>query len=142
MALVRINKYISDTGFCSRREADQLIADERVTVNGILAEMGTKVSDTDKVKIDGQILRPAVKLPDEARPVKKKKIMSDEGDATPRRRGGKSGTRGSARNSRIGYVKPDDITSEKIARGFSVAKKDKYPSRKSGKSKSGLSGKK
>ena len=55
--LIRINKYISETGFCSRREADKLIADERVTVNGIRAEMGTKVARTDKVKIDGQIIR-------------------------------------------------------------------------------------
>lgn len=142
MALVRINKYISDTGFCSRREADQLIADERVTVNGILAGMGTKISDTDKVKIDGQILRPAIKLADEAGTVKKKKAGFAEGEPVPRRRDGKSGTRGSARNRRAGYVKPDDLASEKTARGVTVVKKDKRSSGKSGNNKSGLSRKK
>ncbi len=54
---IRLNKYISDTGFCSRREADQLIADERVTVNGLCARMGMKVSLTDKVRIDGETLK-------------------------------------------------------------------------------------
>ena len=44
MEKIRINKYISDAGFCSRREADQLIVDERVTINGVLAAMGAKVS--------------------------------------------------------------------------------------------------
>lgn len=52
----RLNKFISDAGFCSRREADQLIAQERVTVNGHLPEPGTKVSTRDKVRIDGEIL--------------------------------------------------------------------------------------
>ena len=54
---IRLNKYISDTGFCSRREADQLIADERVTVNGLCARMGMKVLLTDKVRIDGETLK-------------------------------------------------------------------------------------
>ena len=44
MEKIRINKYISDAGFCSLREADQLIVDERVTINGVLAAMGAKVS--------------------------------------------------------------------------------------------------
>ena len=57
MEKIRINKYISDAGFCSRREADQLIVDERVTINGVLAVMGAKVSLEDKVRIDGEILR-------------------------------------------------------------------------------------
>ncbi|MGV3642510.1 MAG: pseudouridine synthase [Adhaeribacter sp.] len=52
----RLNKFISDAGFCSRREADQLIVHERVTVNGKLPDAGTKVSATDKVRIDGQLL--------------------------------------------------------------------------------------
>ena len=56
MEKIRINKYISDAGFCSRREADQLIVDERVTINGVLAAMGAKVSLEDKVRIDGEIL--------------------------------------------------------------------------------------
>lgn len=58
MAQVRINKYISDTGFCSRREADQLVEDARVEVNGTVAVPGTKVSPGDTVRIDGEVLRP------------------------------------------------------------------------------------
>ncbi len=54
---IRLNKYISDTGFCSRREADQLISDDRVTVNGAPARMGMKVRKEDKVRIDGEILK-------------------------------------------------------------------------------------
>ncbi len=57
MAQVRINKYISDTGFCSRRDADKLIEDARVTVNGSLATPGTKVSEGDSVRIDGESLK-------------------------------------------------------------------------------------
>ena len=56
MEKIRINKYISGAVFCSRREADQLIVDERVTINGVLAAMGAKVSLEDKVRIDGEIL--------------------------------------------------------------------------------------
>lgn len=58
MVQVRINKYISDTGFCSRREADKLVEDARVEVNGSVALPGTKVSPGDTVRIDGEILRP------------------------------------------------------------------------------------
>lgn len=53
----RLNKYISETGFCSRREADKLIEQGRVTVNGRKAELGTRVSDGDVVKIDGVPLK-------------------------------------------------------------------------------------
>ena len=42
--LKRLNKFIGETGFCSRREADKLIEEGRVTINGIVPEMGTKVS--------------------------------------------------------------------------------------------------
>ena len=58
MVQVRINKYISDTGFCSRREADKLVDDARVEVNGSVALPGTKVSPGDTVRIDGEVLRP------------------------------------------------------------------------------------
>lgn len=55
---VRLNKYISESGYCSRREADKLIEAQRVTLNGKIAEMGTRVSDKDDIKIDGEpILR-------------------------------------------------------------------------------------
>ncbi|GAB3818325.1 S4 domain-containing protein [Pontibacter rugosus] len=52
----RLNKYISDAGFCSRREADKLIEEERVTINGRLADAGAKVMPKDKVRIDDEIL--------------------------------------------------------------------------------------
>jgi 23S rRNA pseudouridine2604 synthase len=50
----RLNKYIGETGFCSRREADDLIEAKRVTVNGGLATMGMKVQEGDHICIDGQ----------------------------------------------------------------------------------------
>jgi 23S rRNA pseudouridine2604 synthase len=53
----RINKYISETGFCSRREADKYIEQGRVTINGVIPEMGTKVNPEDEVKIDGKLLK-------------------------------------------------------------------------------------
>ncbi|MCE7600370.1 23S rRNA pseudouridine(2604) synthase RluF [Vibrio fluvialis] len=53
----RLNKYISETGFCSRREADKLIEQGRVTINGQLPEMGTKVTDNDEVCIDDKPVR-------------------------------------------------------------------------------------
>ena len=52
----RLNKYISETGFCSRREADKLIEQGRVTINGQRPEMGTKVSPTDEVCVDGKVV--------------------------------------------------------------------------------------
>ena len=50
----RLNKYISDTGLCSRREADKLIEQNRVTVNGKPPELGTKITPEDIVKVDGK----------------------------------------------------------------------------------------
>ena len=55
--LKRLNKFISDTGFCSRREADKYIEDGRVTVNGNRPEMGVKVAVTDNVLVDGKPLK-------------------------------------------------------------------------------------
>lgn len=52
--LTRLNKFIRETGFCSRREADQFIEDGRVTVNGKIPELGTKVSSKDDIRIDGK----------------------------------------------------------------------------------------
>lgn len=52
-----INKYISETGFCSRREADKLIETGRVTINGKEARKGNRVLANDLVKIDGQPLK-------------------------------------------------------------------------------------
>ena len=55
--LKRLNKYISETGYCSRREADKLIEEGRVTINGIVPEMGTKVGPDDEVRVDGKLVR-------------------------------------------------------------------------------------
>lgn len=51
---IRLNKYISQTGMCSRREADKLLQDGRVSVNGTTAELGTKVGPEDTVAVDGK----------------------------------------------------------------------------------------
>lgn len=52
--LKRINKYLSEIGYCSRRAADQLIEDKRVTINGSVPEMGTKITLSDVVCVDGK----------------------------------------------------------------------------------------
>jgi len=54
--LKRLNKFIGETGYCSRREADKLIEEGRVTINGAVPEMGTKVSPHDEVRIDGKLI--------------------------------------------------------------------------------------
>ena len=54
---MRLNKHISDTGFCSRRDADRLIAEGRVTVNGLRARIGAEVGEGDEVRVDGQALK-------------------------------------------------------------------------------------
>lgn len=54
MTLTRINKYLSEAGFCSRREADKLIEQGRVTINGQVPEMGTKVGPGDTIEVDGK----------------------------------------------------------------------------------------
>jgi 23S rRNA pseudouridine2604 synthase len=54
---MRLNKYISETGRCSRREADALIAAGRVTVNGRPIELGTQVAEGDEVRVDGELVR-------------------------------------------------------------------------------------
>lgn len=53
---IRLNKYISETGICSRREADKMIEMGRVKINGTAALMGTKVLPGDKVTLDGKTL--------------------------------------------------------------------------------------
>ena len=54
--MIRINKFISATGFCSRREADRLVETGRVTLNGRVAVLGDKATDEDEVEIDGKPL--------------------------------------------------------------------------------------
>ncbi|MDN3677505.1 23S rRNA pseudouridine(2604) synthase RluF [Flavobacterium paronense] len=53
----RINKFLSESGYCSRREADKLLEEGRITINGIVPEMGTKVSIDDEVRVDGKLVR-------------------------------------------------------------------------------------
>jgi len=53
---VRLNKYISETGACSRREADKWIEAGRVSLNGQPATLGTQVADGDEVRIDGDLI--------------------------------------------------------------------------------------
>lgn len=52
--LIRLNKFLSEVGYCSRRQADKFIDQKRVTVNGAVAEMGVRISATDQVKVDGE----------------------------------------------------------------------------------------
>ena len=53
---MRLNKYISETGICSRREADAWIAGGRVTINGKRAELGTQVNEGDEVRVDKRVV--------------------------------------------------------------------------------------
>jgi 23S rRNA pseudouridine2604 synthase/16S rRNA pseudouridine516 synthase len=57
----RLNKFISESGYCSRREADRLIEQERVKINGVIPELGTKVMVGDKVTVNG---KPIDAMPD------------------------------------------------------------------------------
>ena len=54
---VRLNKFISESGLCSRREADRLIDEKRVTVNGLLPQLGTKCLPGDSVEVDGRRIK-------------------------------------------------------------------------------------
>ncbi len=54
---MRLNNYISSTGLCSRREADKLIEQRKVKVNGEIAVLGTVVEETDKVEVNGKVLK-------------------------------------------------------------------------------------
>lgn len=52
----RINKFLSEAGYCSRRAADKLISAGRVTINGKVPEMGTKVTSEDEIRVDGKLI--------------------------------------------------------------------------------------
>lgn len=54
---VRLNKYLSEVGYCSRREADRLIEEGRITVNGVLPVMGLKVTSSDDIRVDGEKIK-------------------------------------------------------------------------------------
>jgi 23S rRNA pseudouridine2604 synthase/16S rRNA pseudouridine516 synthase len=57
----RINKYLSEAGYCSRRKADRLIEEGKVTINGEIPEIGSKVEDDDQVEVEGQIIEKSTK---------------------------------------------------------------------------------
>ena len=59
---VRINKYLSESGFCSRREADRLIEQGRVLINGEHAQIGSKIRETDVVTVDGKGIKNNAKM--------------------------------------------------------------------------------
>ena len=59
--LTRINKFLSEIGHCSRREADKLIEQGRVKINGEVPLMGTKISDGDEVSVNGKVVHRAKK---------------------------------------------------------------------------------
>ncbi len=61
--LTRINKFLSEAGYCSRRAADKLINEGRVTINGKIPEMGTKIAPSDEVRVDGEIIGDAKEKP-------------------------------------------------------------------------------
>lgn len=58
---IRINKYFSEIGYCSRRAADKLIEQGRVTINGVVAEMGSKVVPGDEVRLNGKLMKEKTK---------------------------------------------------------------------------------
>ncbi len=53
---IRINKYLSQVGFCSRREADRLLQDNQILINDSLPELGAKVNEGDVVKVKGELV--------------------------------------------------------------------------------------
>ena len=56
---MRLQKYMAECGVASRRKAEEMIAEGRVTVNGVkITEMGTQVEEGDEVRVDGQVIRP------------------------------------------------------------------------------------
>ena len=50
----RLNKYLSEVGYCSRRRADKLIEEGKVTINSKVAEVGAKIEETDYIEVEGQ----------------------------------------------------------------------------------------
>lgn len=59
----RINKYLSEVGYCSRRAADKLIEQSRVTINGKVPEMGTKITEGDEVRVDDVLVSAPTEKP-------------------------------------------------------------------------------
>ena len=59
--VTRINKYLSEVGYCSRRAADRLIKEGKVTINGKIPKMGSNVEDGDQVEVEGKIIKKSTK---------------------------------------------------------------------------------
>lgn len=59
----RINKFLSEIGYCSRRVADKLIEEGRVTINGKIPEIGTKITPDDEIRVDGKLITPPKEKP-------------------------------------------------------------------------------
>ncbi len=57
----RINKYLSEIGYCSRRVADRLIEEKKVTINGKITRIGTKVDDFDQIEVEGKRIEKSTK---------------------------------------------------------------------------------
>ncbi len=58
---IRINKYLSEVGYCSRRAADRLIEEGKVTINGEITGLGTRVLEGDQVEVEGQKIEESIK---------------------------------------------------------------------------------
>src|SRR3989344_7252983 len=58
----RVQKILSNRGYCSRRRAEELIQQGRVTVNGRLISIGTSAAETDVIRVDGQVVAPTKKI--------------------------------------------------------------------------------
>ena len=54
---IRINKYIANAGVCSRRDADKLVEQGKVTINGMIATAGSQVNSTDTICVNGKVIR-------------------------------------------------------------------------------------
>lgn len=63
MEKTRINKYLSEVGYCSRRAADKLLEEGRIKINGKIPELGTKISDEDIIEVDGKPIRDSEEKP-------------------------------------------------------------------------------
>lgn len=59
---IRLNKYLSEAGICSRRQADKLIEDGEIIVDGVIADLGTKVDDSNEVKYKNKIVKRESKI--------------------------------------------------------------------------------
>ena len=98
----RINKFLSEVGYCSRRAADKLLEQGRITLNGNVPELGTKVKPDDEVRVDG-------KLVGEGR--RERRWGKEQG------RGERRGGRGGRSRSRDRHTRRQKSTASKASKG-------------------------